>query len=50
MVLEYFVMICYFLFYIWVLGNEFGLGLRFYFYIYVVIVIIEKMNFEEFKK
>lgn len=50
MVLEYLVMIRYFSFYIWVLGNEFGSGPRPHPHTHAVIVTTEKMNFEEFKK
>lgn len=50
MVLEYLVMIRYFSFYTWVLGNEFGSGPRPHPHTHAVIVTTEKMNFEEFKK
>lgn len=50
MVLEYLVMIRYFSFYTWVLGNEFGSGPRPHPHTQAVIVTTEKMNFEEFKK
>lgn len=50
MVLEYLVMIRYFSFYTWILGNDCGSGPRPHPHTHAVIVTTETMNFEEFKK